>query len=83
MELKDIERSIITTYRKKIWVPFIKGINDYKLIQENDGFVFAVDNPWNAKITDTGNEILTKKGKKNFCAINESSDYMLLIMRPY
>ncbi len=49
----------------------------------DDGFVFAVDNPWNAKITDTGNEILTKKGKKNFCAINESSDYMLLIMRPY
>ena len=36
MELKDIERSIITTYRKKIWVPFIKGINDYKLINEND-----------------------------------------------
>ena len=42
MELKDIERSIITTYRKKIWVPFIKGINDYKLINENDKIAVCI-----------------------------------------
>ena len=40
--LKDIERSIITTYRKKIWVPFIKGINDYKLINENDKIAVCI-----------------------------------------
>jgi tRNA(Ile)-lysidine synthase TilS/MesJ len=36
MELKDIERSIIKKYRKEIWHNFVKAINDYELLQEND-----------------------------------------------
>ena len=32
----DIERSIIKKFRKEIWQKFIKAINDYQLIQEND-----------------------------------------------
>ena len=31
-----IERSIITTYRKKIWAKFVKAVKDYKLINENN-----------------------------------------------
>ena len=30
MTNKDIERSIIKKYRKDIWTPFVKGINDYQ-----------------------------------------------------
>ena len=33
---KEVERSIITTYRKKIWAPFIQAIKEYNLIEEND-----------------------------------------------
>ena len=33
---KDIERSIIKTYRKSIWRKFIAGINEYKMINEGD-----------------------------------------------
>lgn len=33
---KEIERSIITTYRSKIWAPFIKALKEYQLIKEND-----------------------------------------------
>ena len=31
-----IERSIITTYRKRLWSKFTKAIKEYKLIEEND-----------------------------------------------
>jgi len=33
---KEIERSIITTYRSKIWAKFIKAIKEYDLIKPND-----------------------------------------------
>ena len=33
---QQIERSIITTYRSKLWAPFIKAIKDYELIKPND-----------------------------------------------
>lgn len=33
---REIERSIIKTYRKEIWSKFIKAIKNYQLIQEND-----------------------------------------------
>ena len=31
-----VERSIITTYRKKIWAPFIQGLKKYNLLAPND-----------------------------------------------
>ena len=31
-----VERSIITTYRKKIWGPFIRALKMYQLLEEND-----------------------------------------------
>lgn len=33
---KEIERSIITTYRGKLWSKFIKAIKEYQLIKPND-----------------------------------------------
>ena len=33
---QEIERSIITTYRSKIWSKFIKAIKEYELIKPND-----------------------------------------------
>jgi tRNA(Ile)-lysidine synthase TilS/MesJ len=35
-KVKEIERSIIKTYRKNIWAPFIRALKEYQLIQEND-----------------------------------------------
>ena len=31
----EIERSIITRYRKSIWRPFTKAIRDYELVQDS------------------------------------------------
>ena len=33
---EEIEHSIITKYRKKIWSPFMKAIRDFELIKEGD-----------------------------------------------
>lgn len=35
-ELKDIEKSIIKKFRKEIYRRFIRAINDYDMIKEND-----------------------------------------------
>lgn len=39
---RDIERSIIKTYRKSIWRKFVKGINTYKMINEGDKIAVCI-----------------------------------------
>lgn len=39
---KEIERSIIKTYRKEIWAKFVKGVKDYDLIEEGDKIMVCI-----------------------------------------
>ncbi len=39
---EQIERSIITKYRKPLWKKFINGVNDYKLIREGDKIAVCI-----------------------------------------
>ena len=39
---KEIEKSIIKKYRKEIWKRFIRGVNDYDLIQEGDKIAVCI-----------------------------------------
>lgn len=39
---EEIERSIIKKYRKEIWSKFVKAVNDYKLIDENDKIMVCI-----------------------------------------
>ena len=39
---RQIEKSIIKTYRKEIWSRFIKAIKEYELIQENDKIMVCI-----------------------------------------
>ena len=39
---KEIERSIIKKYRKELWSPFVRAIDNYKLIQENDKVMVCI-----------------------------------------
>ena len=41
-EYKEIERSIITKYRKDIWSKFVRCISDYELIKENDKVMVCI-----------------------------------------
>lgn len=42
MNYKDIERSIVKKFRKTIWVRFIRAINEYELIKENDHIMVCI-----------------------------------------
>ena len=33
---REIEKSIIKRFRKEIWRPFVKALNEYEMIQEGD-----------------------------------------------
>ncbi|MHB8131203.1 MAG: tRNA 2-thiocytidine biosynthesis TtcA family protein [Mobilitalea sp.] len=39
---QEIERSIITKFRKPLWKKFINGVNDYQLIQEGDKIAVCI-----------------------------------------
>lgn len=41
-EYKQIERSIITKYRKDIWSKFVKAVKEYELITENDNIMVCI-----------------------------------------
>jgi tRNA(Ile)-lysidine synthase TilS/MesJ len=39
---KEVERSIITRFRKEIWSKFVKGTDIYKLIEEGDNIMVCI-----------------------------------------
>ena len=39
---EEIEKSIITTYRKKIWCQFIKGVKEFEMVQEGDKIAVCI-----------------------------------------
>src|SRR5574344_1598222 len=41
-QYKEIEKSIITKFRKDIWSKFIKSITDYQMIQPNDNIAVCI-----------------------------------------
>lgn len=63
---EEIERSIITKYRKKIWRPFMKAIRDYDLIQENDKVAVCISGGKDSNLLAKCLEELQKHGKVKF-----------------
>lgn len=40
--VEEIERSIVKSYRKHLWIKFIKAIKEYQMIEENDKIAIAI-----------------------------------------
>lgn len=64
--LRDIERSIIKTYRKHIWSKFIKAIKEYKLIEEGDKIAVAISGGKDSLLMAKLFQELYKNGNQNF-----------------
>jgi len=64
--LVEIERSIITTYRRPIWTKFIKAIVDYKLVNEGDKIAVAISGGKDSLIMAKLFQELQHYGKVNF-----------------
>lgn len=72
---EEIERSIITRYRKSIWRPFTKAIRDYELISENDKIAVCISGGKDSMILAKCLEELQKHGKVKF-------DLVYIVMDP-
>lgn len=65
---KEIERSIITKYRKEIWSKFVKAVSDYELIKENDHIMVCISGGKDSFLLAKCIEELIKHGKVKFMA---------------
>lgn len=72
---QEIERSIITKFRKTIWRQFIKAVRDYELIQENDKIAVCISGGKDSMILAKCLEELQKHGNVKF-------DLVYIVMDP-
>ena len=63
---KDIERSIIKTYRKNIWRRFIKGVNAYSMMNEGDVIAVCISGGADSFALAKCAQEIQRHGKFNF-----------------
>lgn len=73
--VSDIERSIIKRFRKEIWRPFVKAINEFNLIDENDKIAVCISGGKDSFLLAKCLEELKKHGKIHF-------DLVFILMNP-
>ena len=64
----DIEKSIIKRFRKEIWGKFVKAVQDYELIKENDNIMVCISGGKDSFLMAKCIEELIKHGKFPFKA---------------
>lgn len=65
---KEIERSIIKKYRKEIWSRFVKAVQDYQLIKENDNIMVCISGGKDSFLLAKCVQELQRHGKIKFNA---------------
>ncbi len=74
-KFEEIERSIIKKFRKEIWRDFIKGVQKYELIKENDKIAVCISGGKDSMLLAKLMQELKKHGKFNF-------ELIFLVMNP-
>ena len=72
---KEIERSIIKNYRKKIWIKFVKGITEFDMIQDGDKIAVCMSGGKDSMLLAKCFQELKRHGKLNF-------ELVFLVMDP-
>ena len=62
----EIERSIIKKFRKKIWRRFVRGVEEFELVSDNDKIAVCISGGKDSMILAKLLEELKKHGKKQF-----------------
>lgn len=62
----EVERSIIKKYRKEIWSKFVKAIQEYELIKDNDKIMVCISGGKDSFLLAKCMQELERHGKKNF-----------------
>ncbi len=65
-ETLQIERSIIKRFRKEIWKPFVKSVNEFNMIQDGDKIAVCISGGKDSFLLAKCLEELKKHGKFNF-----------------
>ena len=65
---KEIEKSIIKKYRKEIWSKFVKAVQEYELIQENDNIMVCISGGKDSFLLAKCFQEIIKHGKVKFTA---------------
>lgn len=63
---KEIERSIIKRYRKSIWRPFVRGIQEYELIQDGDKIAVCISGGKDSMLMAKLLQEIQRHGKMDF-----------------
>lgn len=64
--IKEIERSIVKTYRKELWTKFIRAVKDYNLVEDGDKIAIAISGGKDSLLLAKLMQELKKHGKVNF-----------------
>lgn len=72
---REIERSIVKKFRKEIWRPFTRAINEYELIQDGDRIAVCISGGKDSMLLAKLFQELERHGKKNF-------EVVFLVMDP-
>ncbi len=72
---KDVERSIIKKYRKEIWKPFVKAVNEYQLIEPGDKIAVCISGGKDSMLLAKCMQELKRHGKFDF-------ELVFLVMDP-
>ena len=63
---KDIERSIVKTYRKEIWARFIKGVKEFELVKDKDKIAVCISGGKDSFLLAKCMQELKRHGKIDF-----------------
>ena len=75
LTLKIIQKSITTTYRKKIWKNFVKAISDFEMIQDGDKIAVCISGGKDSMLMAKCFQEIKKHRKMNF-------DLEFIVMNP-
>lgn len=65
-ECQNIERSIIKRFRKEIWRPFVRALNEYSMIEEGDNIAVCISGGKDSMLLAKCMQEILRHGKMKF-----------------